>query len=190
MKHMSLFFFLVITISKFSFCQSSDSTINWTENLRLGWKDFNGPPDNSTTDMACTFGSMKYDFAQVSQKEFTIKLYVYFEPQKSWVKHGNENDNLLIHEQCHFDVYEIFARKLIKRLEETKSLSGKDLSDNINRLFKETFNDLNKFQDKYDVETNHSRIAEKQKEWTKKIKDMLEEYKPWAKRELKFNIAN
>ncbi len=51
----------------------------------------------------------------------------------------------------------------------------------LQKIYQEVTDKKEKFQDNYDEETNHSIIKEKQEEWVKKIADMLEELKDYAK---------
>jgi len=178
----------IVSLSGICFGQSKDSTINWEENVKLKWENFQGPPLENSSDMAMTSGSMSFEFKQTSEKDFTVILKVFFVPAKSWVKKGQENDKLLVHEQVHFDIYEIYGRKMIQRIKEIKATSGQDLSDKVGKVFNTTFGELNKFQDQYDLETNHSKIQDKQDIWTQKVKDLLEESKPFAQRDLNLTI--
>ena len=77
---------------------------------------------------------------------------------------------------------------MIQRIKEIKATSGQDLSDKVGKVFNTTFGELNKFQDQYDLETNHSKIQDKQDIWTQKVKDLLEESKPFAQRDLNLTI--
>ena len=95
---------------------------------------------------------------------------------------------MLRHEQGHFDIYEIYGREIMKQLKETKAMSGKNFSDNVEKIFRKGFADLNKLQKKYDQETNHSKNKEKQDEWTKKLKKMLDDRKDYKVKEVEFKV--
>lgn len=168
--------------------KKKDGLINWDEKRTLSWEDFKGRMDRGSPYEAYTFAGLKYEFEQLSNDEFKIRVHVNFESKKSWHNPKTVTDKLLIHEQNHFDIYEIFARLFIKRLGDSDALSGQKFSDEVLRIFQKTFKELQKFQREYDKETNHSKNEEEQKEWTDKIKRMLDENKEYAKRELVFKI--
>jgi hypothetical protein len=77
--------------------------------------------------------------------------------------------DLLEHEQAHFDLCEVYARRLRKRVEDSNYKLDID-----NAIF-EVFEAFKKRQKLYDQETNHSRNKEKQAEWLKIIANELSE---------------
>lgn len=181
---------LFICISFVTNAQKKEKFISWSEDRKLVWEDFKGRPDKSSSFHAQTWGNMAYQFEQINNDEFKFVLSVDFEIMKSWYKKKNASDELLVHEQCHFDLFEVFARIFIKRLEESSALTGKDFSKKTEKIFQTTFKELQKMQKQYDKETDHSNIKEKQDEWTNKIRDMLDENKSFAKREFTFNPSS
>jgi predicted secreted Zn-dependent protease len=83
-----------------------------------------------------------------------------------------------LHEQGHFDITEIFARKL------NKAMSAYHFNQNtyrkdLNKIYQDIIKEKDNMQDQYDHETNFSRNKEKQMEWLKKIQTMLEELKEY-----------
>jgi hypothetical protein len=172
-----------------SIAQNKDGSISWDAKRPLTWEDFKGRADNSSEFDAQTFGSIMYNFETIKpNKEYKLILGVTFNPKNSWVKAKKDTDKLLAHEQIHFDIFELYLRILVKRIEGEKMLNGTKFSDRIQKAYKKVFGELVKFQQKYDKETNHSKNEEKQKEWNEKVKKMLEEYKEYAKREIAFKI--
>ena len=70
---------------------------------------------------------------------------------------------MLNHEQLHFDIAELFARKLRKELEKPRFTTA-----STEEIFSAvaSFNmELDKMQKRYDNETNHYRNKKKQKKW-------------------------
>ena len=94
-----------------------------TERL-LTWDDFKGRADKSTgyyaeTQWELSFGKIGFR----SDQEIPLKdlvLTLKFNEKKSWVVRGKETPELLKHEQGHFDIAEIYARKIRKKLQATK----------------------------------------------------------------------
>ena len=150
--------------------------IKWEENRRLTWDDFKAAPlkMGSTAAMTTTHLGFSYN---VTNGKITYKIDCQFEKNKSWglVK----NDWILKHEQGHFDIAEIFARKLNKAVGEyqfNKNAFQKDLD----AIYKSVVNEKEKFQQQYDDDTDYSRNKTKQEEWFKKIESELKQNKSWA----------
>jgi len=179
---------LLMCFIQVSFGQKKKTQIHWNKDRALTWKDFKGRAKGSSPFHATTYGILKPGFEPITNTEYKFTLEVLFDSKKSWVKKGKETDELLIHEQHHFNMFEIYARIFVKRLEESNALSGKKFSDNMNKTFQKIFKELIKLQDKYDKETDHSKNEEKQKEWNIKLENMLKEYQGYAKREIIFEI--
>ena len=178
--------FLMLT--QICIAQNSDGIISWDSLKSLTWADFKGRPSTSFPFDALTEGSFSCNFEKISDTESKLIITMGFNSKKSWVKPKKATDKLLIHEQGHFDIFEIYARILVKKLEETNALSGKNYGDKTKKLFEKNFKELMQLQDKYDKETNHSKDEEKQLEWTEKIKSMLKENEKYAKKELPFKL--
>jgi hypothetical protein len=166
--------------------QKSVSTINWDTLRPLTWADFKGHATNSSSYDALTEGSFSCNFEKVSTTESKLVIQMGFDTKKSWVKPKMATDKLLIHEQGHFDIFEIYTRIFVKKLEEENALSGPKYGDKVKKIFDKNFKELMKLQEKYDKETNHSKNEEKQLEWNVKIKSLLEENKQYARKEIPF----
>ncbi len=155
------------------------SSIHWCEGDKLTWKDYRGKPNGQK---GYFHALTAYEIAfNVSMKGSDIEFEVAcdFVPHRSWVKSGKENADLLKHEQLHFDIAEIHARKLRKELMETR-ITFANLEAKANEIYERHWNNLNKMQEAYDRETDHSIIEEKQLEWDKKVAYWLNELKPYA----------
>jgi predicted secreted Zn-dependent protease len=78
----------------------------------------------------------------------------------------------LLHEQGHFDITEVYARKLHAALHEYKFNSKtfkKDISDIYNNIVMQK----EAVQQAYDDETSHSRNRRRQQQWLGKIANLL-----------------
>ncbi len=79
---------------------------------------------------------------------------------------------ILKHEQGHFDITEIFARKLHASIGNLKP-SKKTIEKNVSQLAEKIIQQKNDFQKKYDAETNFGMNKEAQKIWEKIIEKEL-----------------
>lgn len=172
----AILLYLLIFLSGFSITGESGKIL-WSENYKLKWSDFKGLSE-AGKEGANTFSSI-YFSVSTDKKELKIITKCFFERKTSWVKKGEETSTLLNHEQRHFDLTEVYTRKL------RKELSGIQIKENIElkSILSDTYNkylsNCDKEQDEYDLRTDHSRNEEKQKEWDKNIDKMLKDLEEW-----------
>jgi len=90
----------------------------------------------------------------------TWEVFAVMQRQNSWVRPGGRTQRTLRHERVHFDITELFARKLRVRLaSEPKSDYGK--------IFKETSRELKQTQKAYDDDAYASQ--KNQKRWEERV---------------------
>lgn len=143
--------------------------IEWKEDRKLTWKDFKAQPDRNSTNAALTSSSINIEFGYGnSGLKYNIKCR--FDPNLSWGR--IKNDYILAHEQGHFDIAEIHARKLNKLLKEYK-FNSRTVSKDINKIYDTVMKEHHAFQSQYDQETNYSRDFKIQDEWMNKIETEL-----------------
>ena len=143
--------------------------IEWNGDRRLTWNDFKGKVPVNAANAALTNTAINVEFG-FSKKGMTYSIKCRFDKNKSWVR--VKNDLVLGHEQGHFDIAELHARKLNKALKEYK-FNSKTVSDDVNRIYENTMKDHHQFQSEYDQQTDFSRKVEKQVEWLGKINNEL-----------------
>jgi hypothetical protein len=156
--------------------QEIEEGVPWNPNIRLTWADFKGKVPPAAEPAATTASGISYTYsANLLHHEVHLDYEVnaYFYPNESWYRPTLCDENTLSHEQLHFDISELFARKMRDRLERT-SFSD-DVKAEIRKIYKEILQELQDYQDQYDWETNFSRNREKQLEWNQKIAKALQE---------------
>ena len=184
-------------------CKESENVI-WDKNKPLVWDDFQGvpgtfPDDHDSTlsaddtgarifyyidwyvwweksnNIPCEYKITKLDVVAVTSK---IESWVY--PDRI----DGEEDEILKHEQGHFDIAQIHAQEFQTGYE------GKDFAcpsgiydddeiiNEINGFWLQIVDDWFAMQKTYDIETDYHEDVEAQVEWNKKIKSLLstEEY--------------
>lgn len=173
-----LFTVLLLSLSYASFGQAKDEElISWSQEKKLTWADYKGQA-KTDTDVAAstaTYLGIEYNF---NNKGFDYKITCSFSKTKSWGLH--KTDYILAHEQGHFDIAEIFARKLNKEMNEYK-FNKSNFKDDLKKIYVAITAEKEEFQNDYDRETNHSINKEKQTEWLKKIDQLLKEYNTYSK---------
>lgn len=164
---MVLSFLSLALVSLFSVSQSN--LIEWTSDRKLTWNDFKMTPDPGSQNAALTNTSINVEFG-FSKKGLTWTIKCRFDKNKSW---GRVKNNLVLsHEQGHFDIAEIHARKLNKALKEYK-FDSRTVSNDVNRIYDRVMKQHHEAQQEYDRETDFSRKVEAQLDWLKKIEGDL-----------------
>ena len=155
--------------------QEEEEGIAWREGWRLQWTDFKGEVPSGAAAAATTASGISYSYQAEwegkgeVQVDFVVEAHFY--PEESWYRPEVCNEHILSHEQLHFDIAEIFARKLRKRLE-SKTYT-KNIKAEVRRIYQQTVRELSKFQNQYDRETDYSRNRENQLLWNELIGKML-----------------
>lgn len=156
--------------------------INWSKDRKLTWFDFKGKAASDLTP----FGAESSCILALKTNTITLigkpktKVLNSFHCDDSWVKTKNlDNNTLLEHEQLHFDLSEIYARKLRKVISERK-LNAFNFIKETNKLFYEYFDLSKDRQALYDKETNHGLDSLEQLKWKKTIESELTELDEFA----------
>lgn len=151
-----------------------EETIPWSADRKLQWSDFKGSYLKTEWAAATTASSISYQFSTFEkdgQLYADFKVGCEFYPKKSWYRPELCDSVILSHEQLHFDIAELYARKMRKRLAETKFT--KNIREEVKAVYKNVLKELYIFQNKYDHETNFSRDLEEQQLWNKTIGEAL-----------------
>lgn len=170
---------IVIILSLF-FIAENPVAMQWKENHKLSWEDFQGIPPKQSSFVASTESGIYFSYStQNTNGEITLTTSVTanFYPEKSWYIPKDVNEAILLHEQGHFDISEIHARELRKKF--ASYTFSENYKNELQSMYSETENNRNTMQNKYDKETNHSKILEKQKEWEVFIQKELYRLKSW-----------
>lgn len=177
MQKLPILFILSIFLSFITFGQSAgEELISWNEGEKLTWADYKGQvkPGTDAAASTATYLGIEYNF---NSKGFGYKITCNFSKNKSWGLH--KTDYILAHEQGHFDIAEIFARKLNRQMSEYK-FNKNTFKDDLKEIYTSITTEKEKMQNEYDKESNHSINKEKQDEWLKKIEQLLIENKGFA----------
>ena len=156
--------------------KADDEYIPWLNDYRLTWDDFLCEPKRNTDAVASTSTALGIAY-QIKNGKLTYQVTCKFSKHKSWglVK----TDYILAHEQGHFDITEIFARKLHQALK-GYHLNPTTFQKDINTIYETILQSKEAFQAAYDGETDHSRNKRKQEEWLERIAILLDDTLPYA----------
>lgn len=146
-----------------------DHLINWKQSRRLQWSDFKGRPDPNSENAALTSTHINFQYT-IGEKEFSFQVSCQFNKNQSWAKVKNEL--ILSHEQAHFDLAEIYSRKLKLAVQRYKFRSG-EVEKDLDAIYDSIMTEHHAAQTNYDLETDHSRNHDRQLSWQKRIHDGL-----------------
>ena len=155
--------------------------IEWTNKRRLTFQDFKAKPRADAdasfgAETDCGFGFQIYASLLGGT---TINVKNIFKCKSSWIRpEASNRAELLEHEQAHFDLSEIYARQLRKRLAESKTHVF-SLAQEANGIFNEIQGQYSERQVLYDKETKHGLDKIAQARWKAAIANELDELKAY-----------
>lgn len=151
------------------FCiKQEEPVLSWSNAYKLSWADFKAPPNTNTSAAAVTASGITFGFSitQTDKNQvvsYTTDVQAHFYPEQSWYKKELADLHVLGHEQLHFDITELFARKFRQRISGLKV--SNTIKKELNRIHNEVNKELEETQNNYDTETDYSRNVEAQAKW-------------------------
>ncbi|WP_177204896.1 hypothetical protein [Hymenobacter arizonensis] len=124
---------------------ANPAVICWQEGLKLRWSDFQAPqnllPDAGVGAHTGTSIDVRGEVDALGRPAYVVACY--FSKKESWVRDSSAEGNhiLLAHEQVHFDLAELFARKIRQRIAQCRrrgdEVWGPELQAEIEGLLRE-----------------------------------------------------
>lgn len=160
----------------------SGQKIIWEEGKKLTWDNFKSPVNRKKNPDVAAYTHCGWEFYSEKSSDpkapVTITIQTLFHEDKSWKDVKRMDDYILLHEQKHFDIAELFVRKFRKAVaEKIKN------SEDYNKYFKAIYDgisvDYKNFQMAYDSETRHGIDKEKQNEYNQLISEQLDNLKSY-----------
>lgn len=174
------FFLIILTaagIGAQSQALNNKAFIEWNEFYDLRWEDFQGKPGDDAAGDAGTSVQIKAK-PYLVKKKVKYDVYVLFNKDKSWSR--DKSIQLLAHEQLHFDLAEVYARRIRKKVRELNEKKIEDVNV-YNEAIQKILDESNEADGLYDIETLHGMMDKKQAEWAKKIQNELVSLKSYKK---------
>ena len=144
---------------------------------KLTWEDFKATPDATSTYWAYTGYLVRYRYADVKifSDSMTIGIFevmVELDPARTWAKMDKVSDELLIHEQGHFNIGILCGREILATFKQTRFEISK-YRDQMRSIFQEILRKYIEMGQQYDSETEHFRNKKEQERWNAWIAERL-----------------
>jgi hypothetical protein len=158
--------------------QGQQPFMAWTEGYHLSPADYLGRIDYNSPHSASTSYSVSNRWEWLNDKELQIEIICRFYPHSSWMK-PNATAELLTHEQKHFDLGEIYARHMRKKLQ-SASLNAATCNQEVEQIIQDTRNECFARQRAYDAATEHSTNVAQQIFWNELMTKELNELQAYS----------
>jgi len=162
---------LTLGLNGDAFAKVSDDVF-WSAEHPLQWADFQGIPDYENDFVkALTASSIRYSYG-CENGYVSYHIESVFKKSQSWVKEEARTTYHLSHEQLHFDITELFARKLNDALDKEQFPCHRmyAFEQTIRKYLRSWRNE----QTKYDRETFFSVKRDEQADWEFEIRLLLD----------------
>jgi hypothetical protein len=176
-KSIAALLFLSSLFFSFTNNPEANQVIVWSEYRPLTWEDFQGKRSDDAAGDAGTVVQIKAKPYMVKD-EVKYDVSAVFVVNKSWA--DAQTNELLAHEQLHFDIAELYARK-IRKVIAALSEVGEDDVKVYNRAIQKLLRESNEVDIQYDLETLHGAMLKRQAEWNKEIKGELKALEKFKK---------
>lgn len=160
----------------------SGQKIIWKEGQNLVWDNFKSSVNRKGNPDVAAYTNCGWEFSVVKSSNpkspVTVHIQTIFNEDKSWKDVKKINDYILLHEQKHFDIAELFVRKFRKLVAERIITSG-DYNKYFKTIYNGISNEYKSFQMSYDRDTRHGMNKEKQAEYNAVIAEELNNLKSY-----------
>lgn len=149
-----------------STAQVDTMILRWDGNV-LQFDDFKGIADSEDqiNDANSSVGiSLEYENRK---GHLSVRVHAEFWKEESWMT--RQDSNLLRHEQLHFDIAELFARRLRKVFSEKVYDTREEAIEFIETNFKRIIEEENMYHELYDIETRHGLDIGRQSQWNMRV---------------------
>jgi uncharacterized protein DUF922 len=155
---------------------AADGAFPWSARRRLVWGDFRGPPPTDGREGAKTWHAL-LSVWRCRGTTFEFRTAAAFLPRQSWVKpaivgDSAESRRALGHEQTHFDLSEVHARRMREYFSRLADPCRKS-DDDLRALARRFVQDEKTEQHRYDDETDHGLIDDRQAAWSRAVTRQL-----------------
>ncbi|PJJ60372.1 hypothetical protein [Hymenobacter chitinivorans] len=184
--------------------QTPGNSVCWQENVRLRQRDFTASPEAGPEPLlAATHAEVRVWSFTTAEQRVVFTVTVRFLKDKSWFDPGGQTvgnstsvvrnpDRLLAHEQLHFDIAELTARRIRQRHATYQATRTTQPADPLQAALRQAqlrediqclLEDRRALDDLYDAETTHGLLPEPQQQWQLRVQRELLALQQYRSRE-------
>ena len=155
--------------------QAQQETIEWKHDRKLQISDFKAQPPADNPYAANINSGLSFSWGithKPTGKELTYSVTSEMYPEESWIKASKNTEYLLAHEQTHFNISELFARKLRKSLAEYQP--NGNVETELKNMYRQIEKKRRQLQNKFDEATDHSENMDEEHRWRSMIQKELD----------------
>ena len=151
---------------------AADHAFAWSAGRPLAWSDFQASPPSGGAEGAKTSYTL-YWVWKCRGEVFEFRAIAGFRPRQSWVQAIVLNDStqrrtVLSHEQTHFDLAEVHARRMWRAFADlARPCANTDAE--LRALAERLAQEEQVEQRRYDAETSHGLLGDQQAAWSRKV---------------------
>lgn len=156
-----------------------DSLIFWNTRLDFNWNMYTAKAKKTDTGLAYTCVDIQLNCTPVGQQA-QANFLVVMVANKSWQKYGTSGSiGNLIHEKVHFNIAELYARKMRKECHDMQ-IKGMLTTAAATTIYQALKVSMQAYQLKYEQETQAGKATENQQKWNLSISSQLAELSLYA----------
>ncbi len=167
--------------------------VSWSVNRPLTWADFCSPPPanaSSLVDVAAIHMTIRWSASYAIRNQGgstwvgtveSLSVLNAMDTARSWVVANRQSPQALSHEQTHFNLNEVYRRKMESALRcqqatgTTAEATQSALAQKLHQTADALLDRAAEMQSQYDRETRHGSDAAKQAEWNQRVMKWLEQ---------------
>jgi hypothetical protein len=167
-------FFMIVFLTAMA---AYGQTLQWEQHPALSWNDFKGHARRTTGEPSAVTDTGFRVQLECRAGALDIRVSAEFYPGSSWVKAARKSVELLRHEQGHFDITELYARKMRRAVRDAKIGCEDDRTAEAagKKIFEGLDWEWEKAEKRYDEETRDGVDLVRQREAAERITRELAE---------------
>jgi hypothetical protein len=160
----------------------AQDTLIWSKDSLLTKEDFQAKRSAYGSKIPAYVSVFLYLYQKENEGQRMFYVEAILLKSKSYMK--EETPYTLKHEQLHFDICELYARKLRQKIDLKDFTKVRDVGGELQKLYDKTSAELWKEESKYDDDTQHGINAAKQQIWMDNIAKQLAELEKYSSTEV------
>jgi hypothetical protein len=167
---------------------SQRDAILWSSTRRLAWSDYRARPAMARDQVAVSATSLLWGF-HCTDADLEVQVAAAFFPNQSWVNSGlllSTDQHILQHERTHFDLAEVFARRM-RRFFRMLPNPCEHTDDDLKLLGESFVQEEDAAQARYDLETSHGEDETAQARWDLFVSQLLKSLAEFKRPDLPFS---